>query len=1195
MADALRTLLAGLSAGQIGTLNVNGDASGYGPNLVTHGPLGGNNLSQAAKCHWDPRPFRAYQDYRINGTVTAGNTSVNVDTGVEPIIPGMTLNIDNVDGTYSVISGIPAGGSGTVTFSPALTQNAVDNSIVSIVKRGERVYFWGHAHGAQSNSWPSVLCLEIYDNIWKQLEWYRHIEIIDPDPIQDALTYGCFHQDSRTAFNPAKEQFYRGHPGGNPTITNLIDCSEYNPLNIGKVTKFAVSGTLTFTPGSKTVTGGTAFLSELAAGYQIQLDGDEIVAGYNGLSKRVCTVFSVESNSSLTLVNNYTGSHAPGSATAWNTGYNSSVANPIGLRKHFRYEPGSDMFGPGPYHSIEIWPDTDKIFYLDPRTGAAAIWYKRTGAGSSDDYVKLFDTDDFNPIDNTGISCMLHYNTKRRSMLVAVAIRGVGNFSNGDGGCELWEMKLTDVTNPMTSAITITKLDSIPFPFYVAGPQGAIIAHCPISGEYLFLAQDYGVGSPDLPYKFASLNPDASLGSQITNLNSSVFQQMSGNIYGNICAYLVACVADTLGGIIFMGQDKVQVYKHTANTRATDGLKSSEKYAQGGTIGAVKPGVDLTLKYAWSDNLAAVYPPLVTAMAGETNYPIGLQRLTNEGNCIVTTWPASAGAPRTDGGDGIGKMTINTSNTYKNFPGSLDIPVKNQTGQSTGEFMVNIDGKHGHDNGSNDKQISPTMKAMASTLFWQYPINFDAVMLNSAWEAALPRNTYQHFPVSTDGVNSTDLNLLFAVAASPEWDNKKTYIDFVPAQNWKFGFFNTTQVLSSSKVRLNASPTNTGFQGFNGIAIFEPANNEPLQGCKIGILSGAPPGAAASTLTECAVIYYYTGTWAKCLAPYGQQGQQGFLQTRIGGPLTANNWHLITMEIAFKPSAKDFYTNAINSKILRSDSTTFPFALIDQYIFLDGYGDPALYGVDAYTWVTNLYKIDGPYYDSFTTLSGTVTMTKDSQAVTGVGTLFTSQLAPGDFIKLPAARWGHLAKIATIESNTALTLTAYNPSIPYSGPYQGDTNSATGTIKVASAATATGAMLFNQPTRTGTQGTKGQGYYSCGALGALTDLSKNRLRLWQDNSLISETNNMRVAFGQNINYAYGAIEGVTEYGFGFFSLSANANDRSVTYVHPDGHTLVGPIIFSSQPIVHDTALETGGGPGPDLSSRPYLSLLFGGL
>jgi len=58
-----------------------------------------------------------------------------------------------------------------------------------------------------------------------------------------------------------------------------------------------------------------------------------------------------------------------------------------------------------------------------------------------------------------------------------------------------------------------------------------------------------------------------------------------------------------------------------------------------------------------------------------------------------------------------------------------------------------------------------------------------------------------------------------------------------------------------------------------------------------------------------------------------------------------------------------------------------------------------------------------------TALTGTVTMTNGSTAVTGSGTAFTTELAVGDYLYLNAQQT-QLGKVASITNNTALVLTA---------------------------------------------------------------------------------------------------------------------------------------------------------------------------
>lgn len=56
-------------------------------------------------------------------------------------------------------------------------------------------------------------------------------------------------------------------------------------------------------------------------------------------------------------------------------------------------------------------------------------------------------------------------------------------------------------------------------------------------------------------------------------------------------------------------------------------------------------------------------------------------------------------------------------------------------------------------------------------------------------------------------------------------------------------------------------------------------------------------------------------------------------------------------------------------------------------------------------------------------LTGTVTLTNGSTSVTGSSTLFTTELAVGDYVYLNTQKT-QLGKVASISSNTALTLTA---------------------------------------------------------------------------------------------------------------------------------------------------------------------------
>ena len=77
-------------------------------------------------------------------------------------------------------------------------------------------------------------------------------------------------------------------------------------IGVGNGGLGTVTGTITFTNGSKTVTGsGSSFTTELAAGDRIQLDADETLM----------KIASVETNTSLTLENLYDDTGGAGAAS----------------------------------------------------------------------------------------------------------------------------------------------------------------------------------------------------------------------------------------------------------------------------------------------------------------------------------------------------------------------------------------------------------------------------------------------------------------------------------------------------------------------------------------------------------------------------------------------------------------------------------------------------------------------------------------------------------------------------------------------------------------------------------------------------------------------------------------------------------------------------------------------------------------
>jgi hypothetical protein len=207
-------------------------------------------------------------------------------------------------------------------------------------------------------------------------------------------------------------------------------------------------------------------------------------------------------------------------------------------------------------------------------------------------------------------------------------------------------------------------------------------------------------------------------------------------------------------------------------------------------------------------------------------------------------------------------------------------------------------------------------------------------------------------------VDSPIVDIIPPVVTSA-WVGKKVYFDWVPAQNWKFGFRTIVSVQSTTRFTLDASPTLPGFQGFNGSCWIEPDSGSELAGTKVAIIFGNPPnGTSASLNIETAMLRNQRASQIAddYMQGYGQRGQQGFGNQNIVGPVVANTWHVFDLEIEYLPSARDFYTLGAGSVILKSNSLTFPSELLDAHIFISGYG-PRSPLVDSSKWVPGLYLI----------------------------------------------------------------------------------------------------------------------------------------------------------------------------------------------------------------------------------------------
>ena len=981
--DALRTLAASLPAGVCQLWHARGGPAGYGPNVDSPVFGTGQNISQGTKCQWDPTPVRAYGNYQVVGGMDTwvgyrvnnaagypiGTSTIAVDSGVKPILAEHWISFKGVSGKYTISAGggLPAGGSGTITFSPALQEAVTDNLEIRLHKYGQRILSWGHAHTASSNSWPSWTCWTADSDQWLTLPYYRQLALSATDPTMEAIIAGNFHQDGGTTIDAANQVFYRTLPGGNPTIISRVDIGEYDPQDIGRFTDFALSGTLTFTSGSNLVTkvGGASFLTQLplrgGTGYQIWVNGLDM---FNGVSMRIMTVAAVTGADTLTLVHNWT----PGTQSSSSCSAHDAYA----MTSHWGFEPGgTQMAGPNNAAGTELWPDRDVLVWADFRTNSCVLYEKRTGLGHTAAWTVLKDISAAFDLTSGGVrnggslTGTIHYNTKRRSLFILVGVKLVSDTFGADGneGAELFELKLNSFDAPQ-GATTLTRLDRFPFPIYTNNVTGGPVAHCPVSGKYLLWSGPYDPVTyaliPDTPRRFAELDPDATLGAQITWLDGSIFPPgMSNDIALNQTQQLECCVAYNYGVIVFMGGNNSYVYKHTANDWALNGMPSAQIEAGPGIQGNFQFGNGWVPKYTWDTANAAIDPALAAAVSGLTYY------YGDQFNIAIKCYSAHPTVPRTDGGDGVGLPVISTTVKYKDQGGSLEFVAKNQTGYGGGELQANIDNTTSDASTPHGVMINPMPAARSRYLAYRFPIRCNAATLANEREST-PTGIFWGQGCSTPAINSTTVNLATG-GADATWVNRDVYIGWVNGQNWRYGFYHITAFNSSTQIVLNESPTFSGFQGFSGNIYIQPDPGSESSSTKIFILHGNTPyGFSSSQSIETTLTHLgrpTTEPLVNYISPYGQMGAQSNIKTQgFGGPLLADTFHLVDVETQFRPTATDFYTESAGSLVIKSASFLFTTAMVTfgSSIYFDGVGTRAGvfdYAVNASPWVPGLYQV----------------------------------------------------------------------------------------------------------------------------------------------------------------------------------------------------------------------------------------------
>ncbi len=988
--SVLTDLIAGMSAGQFATLNLTSDlTNGYAESLstpITDGPTGCGNLSQSVKCVWDWTPWRTYGDlddvgvwvgYRVNhgAGYTAGTTSIVVDSGTKKITAGDLINFQNVPGTYTVVTGCAAGG-GTITITPALAFTTlqpaplVDNAQVAITHSGRRMFFWGHCHTAANNPWASFCCYEEYDNTWRLLPSYRHLQLVNTDVPFEDIMFSYFHQNSGISVNPGGQIFYRQFNSNNPSVISRVRIDEFDPTDIGKFTTRALTGTVTMNNGSQTVSGsGTLFNTQVRQGDQIWLNGDTT---FYGLPVNIITVSSVESNTSLTCYNVYKGTAAAGAA---------SVHDAYDLETHWGWEPATS-FGAGPSRvSCEYWPDRDSLIGFNAYGAHTAngVFEKKNSLGSSASWTQLFTDPTLDTGANGGDCMCAHYNTVRHTILL-IAGQSVPGGDSGDGGVWLYELSMTDPTDPIDGGVTLTRLDNMPLLWTGGRPGGGLVWHDPMNGKYYFVGTDYtGYPNPPYgsnPYLYGEIDASKTLGTQYTQLDGSVIPAL--NTAGTITVNTACGVMWDLGAVMFMTNYGAVVFKQTANNRARDGLTSLEKANGPGVIGSVRFGDNFVPRYTYSGSQDPIY---LAAMSGRPVGSITNNRVTGESNIATENFAAPlhegwVGNSRAGGGDGVCIPDVDTSVTYKTQPGSMRMTKPRQTGDNVGWCQFDIDGGIG--TGHNHKIISPASWGLGTNFYLQYPIRVNPYMLvqyeiggtgfNSPASIASPGATTVSFPGS---------------AFEAAHIGHQVYCNETTDTRWIPGFYTITNVFAPDSIQLDRCPVIAGttatFGNFLGPNI-TAGYNGLSGGFKTDLVVGnAPFGESSSTNIEVTTVFNNkvgsSNNTTFYPEMYGLKGNQGYGDRPMVGPLVADTWTLYDKSIRLKSGTTntvasgrrgyrwaDWTSGGAASK--RIHSATFQaqtigdsFWLDGGWVFISGYG-PRSTVINASPWVPGLYEID---------------------------------------------------------------------------------------------------------------------------------------------------------------------------------------------------------------------------------------------
>jgi hypothetical protein len=952
--SALAQAAAGVRPGQLVQFHRAGDSSTFGATMfasLSHGSAS-SSMEFASKCSYDWTPSRVYRAYLVKGARSAGQTSVTVNTGTAPIVVGDKVNFDGVRGTYTVTSNISKG---TFSFTPGLLADLPDNRVVSISREGRRVFFFGHGHNGTAALDPKFAVYEFADDKWKTLPVYSTAATNNGEPTRSDVYYGMHHSYGAMALDPARQKFYKGHVANtNPVVVNTYNVDEFDPTLIGGKITTPLTGTITITNASTTLTGsGTSFTTQLSPGSHFRISNDPFAPW--------TMVLAVASNTSATLAFNYTGTTCSGCAAKVLDAVN-------GIKADMRFEPAVNFNPSGGREALEFFPERDSLLMINNNQ----IWEKRVVSGGASSW-KLLHTptyslygsthyDTYNKTYNAssvGDGIFAYYHPKLHAVLVGAATGGFGEYPP-----VLYLLKADGtLQGPLDSPNVLMAPGS---------GSGTLVWPDPVRNVFQMLAPNYIIGgSQDLsqPYHFLELDPTAAPGSQWTTLDATEFNNAFVNIGQYTLTETVTCSLWDLGVTLILSGNGMHLYKPSANDRAANGLTAREKSEGPGAFGGLLFGDSFVNTYQWDPYYETADPDFAAYVAGKANL-----QFSGGGHSIIKSEPA--GDTRIDGGWGVLTADVVKDVTYKNQPGSLRMNKPSETDDSAAQFIFGFDGSLNSNQAINPLDISPS-----SSFFIQYPYRANAQLLQYPLYFTGHWFTRPGNGLTQPGVNSTHVTTTLTGWSGwdPSYIGSRLYVDGGSSNdpNAVGGFYRIMSVVSPTEVILDRSISKPGTQARD---VNAKQGDPDTTVTSFNLTGGTKTDIFHDRIATSSASFSVVTQWNNKDVGGGISGNlhynqiyehggggggihvSGGLQSFVG-PIVPDTWYTIDKMIQFRSTTgwQTFDSGAL--KIKNSAFTLAPYApfATGGYIFVPGYGERAS-AIAGSPWVPGLYKVTA--YDS---------------------------------------------------------------------------------------------------------------------------------------------------------------------------------------------------------------------------------------